>query len=517
MRRSMVVPVVLVVALLGALAGTAQAGQIVYRHGEEIWAMNDDGSGQHPLLTAAQVPGAPPTSELGGPDVFPNGGTNIAFEGTTLAYAAPAGSGPAGSCGIDCTGVYVMSGGSIARVTDAPAPCGPAPAWCGSFATSPFWMASGNLLYENSIFTWEYSCLFFPCSWEFSASKYDIDVVAPAAGAGVGSPWSLEKEGNTIDARPDPADASKLSYIGAIFNCEHECVDPLYISAGGAPIRVVVDDALKEASWSPDGARFADVEGGGSPGIWTYPAAEESGGTTYVWALEDPIKAGNPFETTFSYVSWLGTSQIMFEADYNLWTIPASCGVSGAPSNPCHFPADAHQLTFDGTKESADTEPSWTSSTAPFVAPAAPGSPAGAGSSTGSGNSGTPAAGAASVGSVKVNGNTVGVTLACAGASTSRCVETVQLVVVETLRGSKIVAVQARRAKKRTVVVGSATVTLTGGQSTVLKLSLNRTGQALLKRYHTLHAGLKVSQTVGTSVHVVGSATLTLKAPRKHH
>ena len=62
-----------------------------------------------------------------------------------------------------------------------------------------------------------------------------------------------------------------MSYVGALVNCEHECLYPLYVSTnGGAPVPVVYDDALKEAAWSPDGSTFADVEGGGEPGIWTY-------------------------------------------------------------------------------------------------------------------------------------------------------------------------------------------------------------------------------------------------------
>jgi hypothetical protein len=512
--------------LLAIAVASASAGQIVYQHGQEIWVMNDDGSNQHPLLNASQVPGM---SSIG-PDVYPGGGTSLAFEGTTLAYLAPA-SGPPGACGINCTGTYVLSGGVLARITGEATPCG-APAWCGSFSTSPRWTANGSIAYEASIYTWEYSCFFFPCSWSFSSAQNEIDVVAATAGAGVGTTWKRQFTGtSTSDGAPDPADPSKLSYIGPLVNCEHECLYPLYVSTGsGTDTPVIYDDNLIHAAWSPDGTHFADVEGGGERGIWTYGSEEAKAGKSFVWALEDPIQTGkdpgnNPFDVTFRDVSWIGSSELVFSAEDNLWTIPASCGVAGAPSKPCHFPQDATQLTFDGTTPSPDGEPSWTSATTPIVSAPASSSgtgASGAGTSTGSTGHGppssAPAAGTASVGTVHAQGSAIAVTLSCGGASSSACAEVVQLIVVETRKGSRIVAVQAskQKTKKRTVVVGSGSTTLSGGQTKLLKLTLNGTGKALLAKYRTLHVGLKVTQTVGSTVRTIKTASLTLKAPKTH-
>ena len=70
-RSGLATIAVCVCALLALGAGAAQAGQIVYRHGSEIWAMNDDGSGQHPLLNASQVPGVPATSKNWWPERVP--------------------------------------------------------------------------------------------------------------------------------------------------------------------------------------------------------------------------------------------------------------------------------------------------------------------------------------------------------------------------------------------------------------------------------------------------------------
>ena len=362
----------LLLVLASIAPAPASAGQIVYEHGADIWAINDDGSGAHPIVTVAQVPGM---SSIDGPAVFPNGGASVAFEGTTLAYLAPVGSGPAGSCGLECTGVYTLADGAVTRLTPAAAQCGPAPAWCGSFSTSPSWMANGNIAYEYDLYTWEYSCLTLPCGWRFNDSSVEeIDVVPPAAGAFRGAKWNVEHGRSVLGAGPipDPADAAKLAYVGDSICEPGGCLYPLYTGTGnGADTPVAYDDDLIEAAWSPDGGRFADVEGGGERGIWTYAAdAASTPGKQFVWALTDPLQTGsdpgeNPFDVTFKGVAWLGTSKLVFSADDNLWTIPASCGSGGGP---CQFPRDATQLTTDGSAAAPNLEPSWTSSTAPLSA-----------------------------------------------------------------------------------------------------------------------------------------------------
>lgn len=392
MRRAALLWVVLLAVAVPAVP--AAAGQIVYRHGSDIWAMNDDGSGAHPVVTVAQVPGM---SSIGAPEVFPDGGADIAFEGTTLAYLAPVGSGPPGSCGLQCTGVYTFSGGAVTRVSYAAAPCGPEPQWCGSFSTSPVWTADGRIAYEYDQYTWAYSCLTLPCGWRFDTALEEVNLVPPTANAGPGASWNLEHgAGRPITSRPipDPADAGKLAYIGGLVECATECLYPLYVSSGdGTDTPVVYDDDLIDAAWSPDGGRFADVEGGGERGIWVY-AADEAGtpGKQFTWALQDPLQTGsdpgaNPNDVTFEDVAWLGAATLVFSAEGNLWTIPASCGSGGTP---CQFPRDATRLTGDGTAAAPDTEPSWTSSTATLDA----GSGAGTGATGDGAGGGGAAAGA---------------------------------------------------------------------------------------------------------------------------
>jgi hypothetical protein len=66
-----------------AFASSAMAGQIVYVHGGDLWAMNDNGTDQHVLVTARQVGGSIGQPDLGqgytGLSVQPNG-TAVVFD-----------------------------------------------------------------------------------------------------------------------------------------------------------------------------------------------------------------------------------------------------------------------------------------------------------------------------------------------------------------------------------------------------------------------------------------------------
>jgi hypothetical protein len=133
--------------------------------------------------------------------------------------------------------------------------------------------------------------------------------------------------------------------------------------------------------------------------------------------------------------------------------------------------------------------------------------PGGGGGNPGGGsNPGGVIAGTPTFAHVKTKGNAASLTVACAGASTSACAETLTLSVVETLRSGKLIAVvAASKTKRKTVTIGQASVTLNGGQSKAVSVSLNATGRALLKREHTLHVKLVATQTsAGKTVAVKG-------------
>jgi hypothetical protein len=152
--------------------------------------------------------------------------------------------------------------------------------------------------------------------------------------------------------------------------------------------------------------------------------------------------------------------------------------------------------------------------------PAATGNPGASGGgnpASGGGNPGGVIAGTSSFAHVKTKGNAASLTVACAGASTSACAETLTLSVVETLRSGKLIAVvAASKTKKQTVTIGDASVTLSGGQSKTVSVSLNGTGRALLEREHKLHVKLTLTQTsAGKTVSVTGQ-TLSFTAPKRH-
>src|SRR5581483_5495038 len=94
------------------------------------------------------------------------------------------------------------------------------------------------------------------------------------------------------------------------------------------------------------------------------------------FALADPDNgSGAPqFDHVISGLTWVGTSELVFSANNNLWSIPSSCWAT--PTNTtatpitsnCTFPASAHPLTTDGNSTTPDTQPSWTSSTAMILA-----------------------------------------------------------------------------------------------------------------------------------------------------
>jgi hypothetical protein len=133
-----------------------------------------------------------------------------------------------------------------------------------------------------------------------------------------------------------------------------------------------------------------------------------------------------------------------------------------------------------------------------------------------------PQNGTASVGRGSVSGTTARVRVTCKGPAGAKCKLLFRLTVTEILRGKKLVGVTARaKLKKRTVVVGSASVTLKAGETRTVRITLNRTGKALLAKRHKLPVRLRVTQTLlNGRASVVLTQTLTFKAPKKkkrHH
>ena len=125
-------------------------------------------------------------------------------------------------------------------------------------------------------------------------------------------------------------------------------------------------------------------------------------------------------------------------------------------------------------------------------------------------------AGKASVGHARVSGNTVSVAIRCKGDTS--CKVSLKLTVIETLRGHKIIAVSARKAKvtHRTVVLGTASATIKAGRAQTVRVSLDRTGRKLPAARHKLTAKLTVTQRIAGRNRSVSTQKVKFKAP-KHH
>jgi hypothetical protein len=113
---------------------------------------------------------------------------------------------------------------------------------------------------------------------------------------------------------------------------------------------------------------------------------------------------------------------------------------------------------------------------------------------TGSVTTPPPGSGVVTVGHAKVNGKTVAVRVTCSGAP---CKVTLKL------------TAQGRHHHR--VGVGSTTVTLSAGQTSIVRISLNGTGQHLLATRHGLGAKLVVSEAPNVTV---STQTVTFKVHR---
>jgi len=114
------------------------------------------------------------------------------------------------------------------------------------------------------------------------------------------------------------------------------------------------------------------------------------------------------------------------------------------------------------------------------------------------------------VGSIFTKQGKPTVTLSCPAGEAACQVVSVQATVIEHLKGGKITAVSARKgkkkatAKKKRVVIATGSVTLTAGASKTLVLTLNTTGNALLKKYGKLTA----IETVSSGGTTISTATV---------
>jgi hypothetical protein len=126
--------------------------------------------------------------------------------------------------------------------------------------------------------------------------------------------------------------------------------------------------------------------------------------------------------------------------------------------------------------------------------------------------------------SIKVSSKGVALTLSCKGASTQVCSGGAEITTAETLKGKskKIVAVSAHSKvpDKIAVKIAQASFSIAGGASATVQLKLDKTGLALLKRFHAMPALVLASEatTSGPFLFVFHGVRFTqAKKPKKKH
>jgi hypothetical protein len=105
--------------------------------------------------------------------------------------------------------------------------------------------------------------------------------------------------------------------------------------------------------------------------------------------------------------------------------------------------------------------------------------------------------------------------VSCAGATDTSCHLAVKLALIETLKGGKVVAITAKskpKTKKRTVTLGTTTVTVAGGSHETVSVKLNSAARKLLSHYH--HLKVALTATDSTSNRLLLKQVLTFKQPK---
>jgi hypothetical protein len=116
------------------------------------------------------------------------------------------------------------------------------------------------------------------------------------------------------------------------------------------------------------------------------------------------------------------------------------------------------------------------------------------------------------VGAPRAGRNSVSVPLKCSAQAAGSCKLKLRLTVLETLHGTRVVAVAAQT-RRTTVTVGSRTARLKPGQQATVAVTLNATGKQLLARMRRLPVKLSVSGTVVGAISAsLKSTTVTLAA-----
>ena len=348
-RGTFVTAVVTLIAFAGAESASAT---IVYKHGNEVWAMNDDGSDQRVLATPDPLG---MEAGLGDPHVAPNGST-VVFSGSTNRNYHTCGAGVQ-YWGQHASGIYRWRDGVVTRLSQAPSG---QPTCITSIHAEPEATTNGRVLNE----------LLLNVNGTFGHGFQSGTQEGPAD---ANNPTACDNAVGLADPSPNPANPDQFAYLGCTGGGGQDAVA---VSQGSTHTTPVVDDSSQRSvGWRSDGGRLVVSEGGTEPGLWTYNPAS-------------PVAPVHVLNGEFSGVNFAGANdeRLVFSSAGEIWSVPASCTAA-----TCSFPASATRLTPAG----ANDHPSWTSNALkPAAASTTPGGstggggPTGGGGTTGGGSSG---------------------------------------------------------------------------------------------------------------------------------
>lgn len=365
--------------LLGGLARApaASAGQIVWSANNGIWAMNDDGSRPHELISAAapQLVASLPSGTVSAPDIFQSGGTTVLFLGRTNAFAP---SSQPQVCGADCSATYSLSNGLLTELGP------PAAAAAGSayYETQPRVTADGQEIFGSSLTTG----ILGGSAGTAGNALVERRIAASAQPTEWSTTGSQTEPASGFDGAPNPADPTQAAWVESqgcnfSFNGQKTCQYAVHVgsaSNGSAPVATYDNESVSangqgptSLAWSSDGTNLLIVDPfAPNTGIYEFPVAGMAGAKPITEVLAQPTG------WTFGQARFAG-SKLVFDAHQqvgsmitgDIYTIPANCTVA-----TCTFPTSATNLTHDPTANSSN--PAWTSATerlAPLRVPGGPG------------------------------------------------------------------------------------------------------------------------------------------------